>query len=278
LAACSDSRSGTHRSAIGQRSRYRLMMSACSMVSSFLKAVLPHRRDILLRFERGLLIVFILAAPAWGASTNSDPTHQEVPSVTFGQSISRLNGPWKFQVGDSPLDSTDHTPIWAAPEFDDSQWETVDLTPKASAFDPTLGYSGYVPGWTAKGHPGYWGYAWYRIRVKVIPLPGERLALEGPSDVDDAYQVFVNGTLLGSFGKFRNEGRPPIVYSTQPQLFRLPQSDPGEDRGAEPATQVITFRVWMEQNTLQLGPDVGGLHTAPQLGEGGVVEAHFRLG
>jgi hypothetical protein len=41
----------------------------------------------------------------------------------------------------------------------------VDLTPKNGTFDPVGGYTGYVPGWTARGHAGYWGYAWYRIRV-----------------------------------------------------------------------------------------------------------------
>ena len=66
-------------------------------------------------------------------------------------------------MGDSPIDPKTCQPLWAEPGFDDSQWETVDLTPKDGAFDPGAGTSGYVPGWTAKGHPGYWGYAWYRI-------------------------------------------------------------------------------------------------------------------
>ena len=25
---------------------------------------------------------------------------------------------------------------------------------------------GHVKGWTARGHPGHWGYGWYRIRVR----------------------------------------------------------------------------------------------------------------
>ena len=113
-------------------------------------------------------------------------------------------------------------PLWAEPGFDDSKWETVDLTPKEGSFDPTSGYSVYVPGWTAKGHSGYWGYAWYRIRVHVQERPGEKLALAGPSDVDDVYQVFDNGALVGSFGDFT--GSTPIVYYTQPMMFPLSQS------------------------------------------------------
>ena len=52
--------------------------------------------------------------------------------VTLGQSVVPLYGPWKFTVGDSPIDPSTHTPLWAEPGFDDSRWETVDLTPKAS--------------------------------------------------------------------------------------------------------------------------------------------------
>jgi hypothetical protein len=48
---------------------------------------------------------------------------------------------------------------------------------------PLGGLSGYVPGWTAKGHPGYWGYAWYRINVHLQERSGEKLALAGPSIV-----------------------------------------------------------------------------------------------
>jgi hypothetical protein len=39
---------------------------------------------------------------------------------------------------------------------------------EAAILDPR-----YVPGWTTKGHPGYWGYAWYRIRVPVTSVPGQ---------------------------------------------------------------------------------------------------------
>ena len=116
----------------------------------------------------------------------------------MGQSLFYLYGPWKFTAGDSPLDPATHQPLWAEPGFDDSKWEDVDLTPTEGAIDPTAGIPGYVPGWTAKGHPGYWGYAWYRIRVRLNAQPGEKLALAGPSDVDDGYQLFANVTVLGT--------------------------------------------------------------------------------
>jgi hypothetical protein len=201
------------------------------------------------------------AGPASATSTPEPAAH-----ITLGQSIAPLNGPWKFHTGDNMA--------WADPNFDDSQWETVDLTPKQGSFDPIGGIADYVPGWTAKGHPGYWGWAWYRIRVRTDAQPGEKLALAGPSDVDDAYQAFANGVLLGSFGKFPATGGRPVVYNSQPRMFPLPQAD---TRDAGAATQVLAFRVWMEPTTLTLAPDAGGMHTAPLLGEAGVVAAQYQL-
>jgi hypothetical protein len=107
--------------------------------------------------------------------------------ITLGQSVVPLYGPWKYTVGDSPVDPITHAPLWAEPGFDDSKWETADLTPKNGALNPGSGSTGYVPGWTVKGHPGYWGYAWYRIRVHLETPRGEKLALAGPPVVDDVY-------------------------------------------------------------------------------------------
>ena len=70
-----------------------------------------------------------------------------------------------------------------------------------------------LQGWAAKGHPGYWGYAWYRTRVQLQEQPKEKLALSGPLNVDDVYQVFDKGELVGCFGEFT--GGTPIVYYTR---------------------------------------------------------------
>ena len=129
-----------------------------------------------------------------------------------------------------------------------------------------------MPGWAAKGHPGYWGYAWYRIRVHLQERPGEKLALAGPSDVDDAYQVFDNGELVGSFGDFT--ASTPVVYYTQPMMFALSQPAGGNPGSS---TRVLAFRVWMHPNTLAGQPDVGGFHTAPVLGEAGAVAASYQI-
>jgi Stage II sporulation protein E (SpoIIE) len=219
--------------------------------------------------------------PAGQRSTAAQPDRAH---VTLGQAAMPLFGPWKFTVGDSPIDPKTGKPLWAEPDFDDSKWENVDLTPMDGAVDPIAGLSGFVPGWTAKGHPGYLGYAWYRIRVQVQARPGLGLALAGPADVDDAYQVFDNGDLAGYFGDFT--GKEAHGYYTQPKMFPmpLPGNHAGTERGGTgidmhgmaASTLVLSFRVWMEPFTLINLPGAGGLHSAPVLGGATAVAAAYQ--
>ena len=233
-----------------------------SILHAFARTPLKHLSAFLLSF-------FCLAALAQSPATTPPQSvaSDGIDHITLGQSVFPLNGPWKFSIGDSPIDPTTHQPLWAEPGFDDSHWENVDLTPAEGSFDPIAGLSGYVPGWTAKGHPGYSGYAWYRIRVKFDGLAGRKLALAGPNIVDDGFQVFANGSLLGGFGDFPT--RHPIVYESQPTLFPMPPSADG--------TQVLAFRLWMEPATLNSDPDAGGFHTAPLLGQAGAISASYQV-
>jgi signal transduction histidine kinase len=204
-----------------------------------------------------------LAAPVQAENT---------ASITLGQSLAPIYGPWKFHVEDSPLDPVTQTPLWAEPGFNDAQWETVDLTPKPGARGPILADPDYVAGWTARGHQGYWGFAWYRIRVQLTADRAEKLALAGPADVDDAYQVFANGSLLGGFGDFtQNE---PVPYHIQPMMFPLPQTVAGKPGSS---TLVLAIRVWMAPYTLRTSSDPGGLHSAPVLGDAGAVTTACQL-
>lgn len=175
--------------------------------------------------------------------------------VAIGRSVVALNGPWRFHTGDDLL--------WADPKFDDSSWETVDLAASRDAHDSDVGLTRYAPGWTAKGHRGYSGYAWYRTNLSVTAEDGDRLALAGPAAVDDAYQLFIDGHAVGSSGDFSRT--PPVVYSVQPQIFRL-----------SPGVRAIAFRVWMGRGSLG-EPDAGGIHIAPLLGEASAIEARYKL-
>ena len=234
------------------------------------------------RFHFVVTVLLCLGSAAWAKAQPATPSArapvqtggagQGLDQVRLGQATAALYGPWKFRVGDSPVDPVTHELLWAQPGFDDSKWETVDLTPKPGSSNQRTGLPGWVPGWTANGHPGYWGFGWYRIRVQVEARPGEQLALAGPPDMDDGYEVFVNGTRVGSFGKF--SGGRPEVYYTQPMMFSLPQAVVG---GAGSSSLVLAFRAWTEPNTLMGEPAAGGLHTAPLLGDEGAVAAGFQM-
>ncbi len=185
-----------------------------------------------------------------------------------------LYGPWKFHVGDSPVEPGTGKPLWATPDFDDSSWETVDLTPKG-AVNPFRGSSGYVPGWGERGHPGYWGYAWYRIQIKIHTQPGEELALAGPANFDDAYQLFLDGALLGGFGRFSS--KRPKFYYVEPMIFPLPPVSGATADGEQAATQAIAFRIWMSPASMLGTSGAGGMHLAPLVGTANAVRAEYQL-
>ena len=180
-------------------------------------------------------------------------------SSDTGKNIITLNGPWKFITGDNMQ--------YANSDYDDSGWETIDLTAPPGAHDDDVGLSGYIPGWTAKGHSNYSGYAWYRLKVPLDSLTGNNLALAAPPAVDDAYQLFINGSLLSNAGDF--SGTVPIAYSIQPRMFLLPENVKKEKN------ITIAFRVWMSSATLDQGADLGGIHIAPTLGEKNDIEKKY---
>ena len=180
-----------------------------------------------------------------------------------GKSALTLSDPWKFHTGDDPE--------WAMPSYDDESWETISLKAAPGAHDGDVGLTGYVPGWTARGHHGYSGYAWYRIQVRIAG-DDDSLGIAGPTYVDDAYQLFVNGHLLGGVGDF--SGHAPSAYSTTPTLFPLPTDVRG---AAKERPVLIALRVWMAPESAAGGPDVGGIHIAPVIGALGAVAARYHV-
>jgi hypothetical protein len=183
---------------------------------------------------------------------------------TIGDAILVLNGPWKFHPGDDLG--------WAAPSFDDSGWDTQDLTPPPGSYDPVTGASGFVPGWTAHGYPKLIGFAWYRLRVQAqvegTDAATKRLAITMPIDFDDAYQVYVDGQLLGQFGDFKSHH--VVFYNAQPRNFVLPA-----DASNHPI--VIAIRIWMDASTPMSSQDAGGLHGPLILGESSATDAMLRI-
>jgi hypothetical protein len=141
-----------------------------------------------------------------------------------------INGQWQFHLGDDPH--------WAAPAYDDSQWEhiTADKT------------------WGAQTHPSYTGFAWYRRHLDIPPssLPNPKLAILIPP-VEDAYELFWNGVQIGHQGNL-----PPhaVWYLEQPQSFSLPVAEKGVTDG------VLAIRVWTAE-LVSYSPDTTGGLTAP---------------
>jgi hypothetical protein len=88
--------------------------------------------------------------------------------------------------------------------------------------------------------------------------------------VDDIYQVYVNGTLIGGVGDF--SGDVPSVYSVIPERFSL------QDLKADSATKsiLIAFRVWVSPRTISEADDAGGIHIAPMIGEAPEITKVYR--
>jgi Stage II sporulation protein E (SpoIIE) len=206
---------------------------------------------------RLLLFVLSLVLSAHASPVVETPQNDKVAPadsivhLKLGESAVDLAGPWKFHIGDDPA--------WARPDFDDSSWEDVDLTPD--------GNTGRSPGWTARGHAGYSGYAWYRLHLDVQEAK-RSLALKMPDIFDDAYQVFVDGQRLGEFGRFTDHG--VTAYSGLPTAFRLP-------KGIRSGEVSIAIRVWMDSATPFNSPDAGGLRQPPELGYASAISEQVRL-
>jgi hypothetical protein len=206
-----------------------------------------------------LLLLVGLTANLRAQNATKVPTDDSQLQVTLGDGTAELSGMWKFHTGDDL--------VWAQQDFDDSGWRSIDVTPPAGSEDTALGTSGFIPGWTSNGYPGYSGYAWYRLRINVVSSHGA-LAIKMPDIVDDAYQLYVNGNLIGEFGEF-SKGKV-TAYSTLPRAFRLP-------REIRSGPMTIAVRMWMDSATPFSSPDAGGMHTPPVLGHASVINTQIRM-
>ncbi|WP_027485825.1 glycoside hydrolase family 2 [Rhodanobacter sp. OR87] len=167
-----------------------------------------------------------------------------------------LDGPWRFHTGDDPR--------WAAANLDASGWETIDLTAPPGSHDGDVGLPDYVGGWSAHGHRGYHGYAWYR-RAVTVPAGSASWDILGPTLVEDGYELYWNGQRLGGSGQL---GPEPRLVGTRPLRFALPA-------GAAGTSGVLAVRSYMLPRP---GPsaDGGGMHAAPILAPRPVGEALHR--
>jgi len=175
----------------------------------------------------GLLALTALVSHAEQAAAPVAP----IAVKNLGKSTVKLDGPWEFHLGDNPA--------WAAPGFDDSNWQRV------TADEP----------WGDQGHMRYVGYAWYRCHLTFatdVDLPPKLSILL--RRVDNAYQIYWNGALIGQNGKMPPH---PVWYvSEPPQVFSL-----GATRGG-----VLAVRVWKAPLLSDDPGERGGFEVAPEVG------------
>ena len=160
----------------------------------------------------------------------------------LGKGVAPLDGPWQFHLGDNPA--------WALPQTGDDAgnvgWEQISA-------DKT---------WGAQGHPAYTGYAWYRKHVHLAPAPGASpdfaLLIR---HIDDAYEIYWNGTLVGHNGNL--PPHPSYPYAPPAQTFGLGPVRDG----------VLALRVWKAPLTSFDSDQLGGFYAAPQVGSPSAIAA-----
>ncbi len=181
--------------------------------------------------------IFLVFACTLVARASVPPAPLNVEGL--GKGTVALDGEWQFHLGDDPA--------WASPALDDSHWERI-------AVDKP---------WGQQTHFGYTGYAWYRRHVNFLPVPGVQpdLALLLPR-VNDAYEVYWNGNLIGHQGKL-----PPHAYyyrDRPPEIVALGQAGSG----------VLAFRVWKAPYFSSDTGEAGGLNKPPLAGPADAIAAY----
>jgi Serine phosphatase RsbU, regulator of sigma subunit len=182
-----------------------------------------------------MVICAALPGPWAHAAAEATPALSQTQVLVLqgvGNGIVPIDGNWQFHLGDNT--------VWAQPLLDDSQWETI------TADGP----------WGTQGHPSYSGFAWYRRHLKIEPAAGhgEQFFVYIPH-VDDAYEVYWNGKLIGSYGKL-----PPRAFWYYSQFARaFPLS--GSTNG------VLAVRIWRAPlNAFSLA-ELGGFREPPYVGD-----------
>jgi hypothetical protein len=190
-----------------------------------------------------IIFTFIALCPVLSRAsvTPANPSHgfQTHLIQGLGKGSVALDRGWEFHTGDNLS--------WSSPGFDDSQWQQVTA-------DET---------WGAQGFPSYVGFAWYRYHLSITPVAGgpKEFALLIPG-IDDAYELYWNGVLVGSNGKLPPN---PTWYTSQPsQTFGIGNIESG----------VLAVRVWKAPLASNDPSSLGGFEGLPLLGGPAAIAAH----
>jgi hypothetical protein len=184
-------------------------------------------------------LLLLAAAPLASAAAASE----DVPVLKaeqLGKGSVAIDGLWQFHLGDN-MD-------WASPAVNDvsGQGGWSQLT----ADQP----------WGEQGHRSYVGYVWYRRHLHLTPAAGASpdLSLYVPP-IENVYQVYWNGALIGMEGKFPPDSAYP--YNAGPQIYPMGQARDG----------VLAVRVWKAPlDSFDTGLQ-GGFSAPPLVGSNAVL-------
>jgi hypothetical protein len=178
-----------------------------------------------------VLFVLIWAATLASAQAGSVPS---LVVTGLGRGTVALDGAWQFHTGDDRF--------WALPEFDDSQWEQIDIGKP----------------WGDQGHWAYTGFAWYRRHISFgstaagyEPNP-DQVAMFVPR-AQCLYEVYWNGLLVSPSQPM--PATPADQFSPN-RVFRLGSAQDG----------VLAIRVWTVPLDSQAMGNGYGLAATPRLG------------
>ena len=209
----------------------------------------PTQRKLIVGIIVAAVMTFAIVIVDLARGGRSDPP-------TLRAEATLLDGAWRFRTGDDAQ--------WADPDTDDSGWETIDMTAPPGSHDGDVGLPDYVGGWMAHGHPDYQGYAWYR-RTVTVPAGPASWDILGPTLVEDGYEIYWNGQLLGGSGRL---GPDPRVVGTRPLRFALPVDAAGTHG-------VLAVRAFALPRS---GPNAdAGMHSAPILAPQPIADALHRV-
>jgi serine phosphatase RsbU (regulator of sigma subunit) len=193
---------------------------------------------------KALFVLF--AATLAGQQPSPNPAPKTASQTTarliiqgVGKGAVPLDGSWQFHLGDDPT--------WADPSTDDSNWETIETDGP----------------WGTQQHPSYTGVAWYRRHIDILPTAGATHDYELLiPHAEDAYEVYWNGQLAGSYGKL--PPHPNWFYGQFPRTFPL--------RGSAYGT--LAIRVWKAPLEAFSAAESGGLYEPPLVGERDSIALH----
>lgn len=195
---------------------------------------------MLLRAITAALFCLVALSPR---AHSEPPKAQSVLVIQgLGRGEVRLNGFWQFRRGDDLR--------WASPSLNDSTWEAITASSS----------------WGTQQYPGYTGFAWYRrhLDLSQVPDANTTYALLIPP-VDDAYEVYWNGKLVGSYGKL--PPNPSWHYTSFARAFPLPSIQSG----------IIAIRVWKSPLLFVDPGTLGGMSSPPLLGDADSITALLAL-